>query len=444
MKKDLPQPKTPGYLTDCYIFLNLTALPLCFGPGGYADITQVKFSAFLLISGGYAALMLLLWAELAVTGVAKMPGLKSLLKNCSRTQGLVLCYMLLTALAWALSPWRAEAFIGMTRYEGFLTIGLYCLCFLLVSVFGRPAKWQLYVLGVTMTLVCAVAALQLAGKNPFGLYPGSLTYYDAYKAYSGEYLGTIGNTDLLAALMCMAGPALLLGALKLKSRWRRLLLVPAALCLYVTVRMRVDAAFAGLAGCCLLTLPQLEGDPGRRKKLWLAEAAAVLGAVLAVYVLPDMPGALGELHNLLHGTAEDSYGSGRVYIWRSVWQAVLERPWFGGGPDTLSARITAVFRRYDASLGGVIETSIDVAHNEYLNIWACQGIFALLAYAGALFCAAADWMKSRSRPAALIAGSAAAGYCVQAFFGFSMCFTAPLFWMALALLEKSTKEKDNE
>ena len=145
---------------------------------------------------------------------------------------------------------------------------------------------------------------------------------------------------------------------------------------------------------------------------------------------------LGESHALLHGRAEDDFGSGRIYIWKNVWQAVKERPLFGGGPDTLSRRITAYFERYDEAGHIVRRTGIDTAHNEYLNILANQGLFALLCWLGALGCSAVRFVRrAGERPAALICGSAVLGYCVQAFFGISMCLSTPFFVIAWAMLE---------
>lgn len=77
----------------------------------------------------------------------------------------------------------------------------------------------------------SAALWQLAGGNPLGLYPKGLAYSDAGTAYSGAYLGTIGNTDLLAAVMCVAVPAFFYGAWKLRRCW---LLVPLTLCVTVS------------------------------------------------------------------------------------------------------------------------------------------------------------------------------------------------------------------
>ena len=185
----------------------------------------------------------------------------------------------------------------------------------------------------------------------------------------------------------------------------------------------------------ILPLP-LALDEKKRRAAAIIIGGVLLAAFLAVFLLPGLPGMLGEAHALLHGRAEDDFGSGRIYIWKNVWQAVKERPLFGGGPDTLSRRITAYFERYDEAGHIVRRTGIDTAHNEYLNILANQGLFALLCWLGALGCSAVRFVRrAGERPAALICGSAVLGYCVQAFFGISMCLSTPFFVIAWAMLE---------
>ena len=346
-------------LTSLYLCLMLTVFLLWPGTSGYAQIAEAKYRLFLWMTGGYCALSVLLWLELALIRRTASFARSSL------AEWLLLGYLLCSLLACLLSPWREETWLGGARHEGLLTIALYVLSFCLVRRFARPAAWMLDVLGAAVTLFCAVAVLQLFGKNPFGLYPAGLTYYDAGKAYSGEYIATAGNAGFAAATLCTAIPALLFGAWRLR-RWH--LLVPAALGLAVAVWMNVSAGLAGLAGSILLTLP-------------------------------------------------------------------LARPWFGGGPDTLTHQVSAYFERYDADANRILRATIDAAHNEYLNIWANQGVFALLCWLGALGASAVRFVRRADEAETLICGSAVLGYCIQAFFGISTCISAPYLFLAWAMLE---------
>ena len=152
-----------------------------------------------------------------------------------------------------------------------------------------------------------------------------------------------------------------------------------------------------------------------------------------------MGGFLYEAFELLHGRWDDRFGSGRLYIWRSVVPLVPERPLLGGGPDTLGLRTDAAFERYDETLGILIHSSIDTAHNDYLNILVNQGIPALLLYLGALTASALRWLRNGAGdPAAAICGCAALGYCIQAFFGISSPISTPYLWLALAGIDRCT------
>ena len=153
-----------------------------------------------------------------------------------------------------------------------------------------------------------------------------------------------------------------------------------------------------------------------------------------------MGGTAAELSALLHGQLKDHFGSGRIYIWRQVWDLVPERLLFGGGPDTLAARNAGYFQRYDASLGVAVRALIDTAHNEYLNILVNQGLLALTAYLGALFSSAARWLRrSGQHGTAAILGGGVLCYCIQAFFGISSYITTPALWLIWGLLEQQLR-----
>lgn len=418
--------------TDAYLALMLSVFLLWPGVDGYAKITAAKYRLFLILTLTYCAGTALLALELLVMRQLRPAPFREFIRAIRPAEWLMLGYVLCSLLSSLLSPWRDDTWLGLGRRDGFLTLALYGAVFLMLGRLARPKKWMLDVFAAGMSLCCLLALWQLTGGNPLHLYPDGLSYYDTGKAYSGAYLGTIGNIDLLAAVMCVAVPAFFYGAWKLRRYW---LLVPMALCLTVSVWMDVSAGLLGIAAGLVLPLP-LARSGKKRRAAAIIIGAGVLAAFLAVLLLPGLPGMLGEAHEVLHGRAKDEYGSGRIYIWKNVWQAVKERPLFGGGPDTLSRRITACFERYDEARNAVIRTGIDAAHNEYLNILANQGIFALLCWLGALGCSVVRFVRQAGeRPAVLICGSAVLGYCVQALFGISMCLSAPFFLIAWAMLE---------
>ena len=96
---------------------------------------------------------------------------------------------------------------GEGRYEGLLTMLIYLAIFIAVSSFGRFKSWYLYVLLIPVCLNIILSLLQLHGGNPLSLYPNNYDYFDGNVLYSGQFLGTIGNTGLLSAFLCLVIPA---------------------------------------------------------------------------------------------------------------------------------------------------------------------------------------------------------------------------------------------
>ena len=425
-------------ITRAFLILMSSLFLLYPGTQGFGEIAQAKYQMFLLLCGGYTALMLLLLAESALVSGKKCRNLKAVLKETNWTQRFLALYLLFTWLSALLSPYFPETVIGVSRYEGALTISIYVVCFFLVRAYGRIDRVLITVFGAAVTLFDLLCIAQLYGGNPFTLYPVGYGYADAGVAYSGAYLGTIGNVDLVAAFFCLAIPAFWAAMLRSRDWQRWLLSVPLALSLFVLVKMNVLAGFvgilAGAAGSAVVIVPM--SARARRAAAW--SLAGFFALALAVLYCVDFGGVFHELHSILRGEISGAFGSGRIHIWKQVLKSVPEHLLFGTGPDTMLYGGLEAFSRYDESLGGTVIGRIDVAHNEYLNILYHQGIFALIAYLGALFSAAKKWLTDSGRNALVaVLGTMLLCYSIQAFFSFSMVMTAPYFYLTLALFDKS-------
>ena len=203
--------------------------------------------------------------------------------------------------------------------------------------------------------------------------------------------------------------------------------------------MNVQAGLLAILAGTALMLPVVL-PVGKRGKtaLWLLAAAGAGLCLCLVWTTSRTWGTIYELREVLHGNWEDSFGSGRVYIWKQVLSRVPEHLWLGAGPDTMAAAQIVGYTYRDPALGTSVPFIVDVAHNEYLNVLYHQGVLALLAYLAALAGSAVRWFRGSGQSAGAAAlGGAVLCYCIQAFFGFSMCQTAGLFWVSWALLESA-------
>lgn len=224
-----------------------------------------------------------------------------------------------------------------------------------------------------------------------------------------------------------------------------------ALCLRLSPVVLLLAVLGAAAVCFGVLAGRWErlcrpGSERLPRRLWaVLGAMAVLGVGL-LYLLPISSGTLGQVHQMLHGTVDPSFGSGRVRIWDEVVHLIGQAPLLGGGPDTLVARMGFTFTRYSQETGSMIEAAVDAAHNDFLNIAVNLGLPALAFYIGGLVCWLRGVVRHRPRAAGIILPGAAA-YLVQICFTVSASGVILLFWILLALCERdinlpNCKEED--
>ena len=437
MKWSLEGQRPSEILTDLYLAAMVSVFLLFPGVQGYTSMTQDKFVLLCWLSGGYILLSLAIPLEVWLVGGCRPKLSSTVLKKAGGTQLLMALYLLWAVLATVCSVDPVRSLWGGPRREGLVSLALYVGAFFFVSCSARVKKWHLWLFAVCISLCCAVSLIQLAGYNPFGLYPAGMTFYDGNVRYAGQFLGTVGNVGLLTAVLCIAIPAFWTAVLRMRGKDRFGLLIPLGLSLAVLLGSKVEAGIVGVFGGVLLTVPVVVPEKGNNRRVLAAAAGGIIVAALAgVYLFGEhLPGFLYEANRVLHGQAEDTFGSGRIYIWRSVLPLLQERPLLGGGPETLGLRGEILFERFSEELGIMLRSYVDTAHNEYLNVAVELGVPALIFYLGALLCGAVFWVKkSPGSPEAAVCGAGVLGYCIQAFFGISSVVSAPFLWLMLGLL----------
>lgn len=346
----------------------------------------------------------------------------------------VFAYGGVTLLSAVLSEHFPKTLSGVSRREGLYTILLYCAVFVCVSLFGRIHKSHVYSLIGANTLFGIVCVLQLLGLNPFKLYPNGLDFYDGGIKYSGSYIGTIGNTDLVGAYFCIVIPLLFFILFTKSIKWRMTALLPLLLLLFTVYKMSVTACVLGLAAALIFAIPMILKLKCRGIIIYSGIILSLGITALVLIKFIDGVGFLHELHEILNGHLSPEFGSNRIRIWKDVLSVIHESPIIGKGPDTMILEKFEKFSSYYPTLGKTLTTSIDTAHNEYLNVLYHQGILGLISYLGIIF------ITFTKKPSALTV--AALAYSVQAFFGISMCLTAPYFWITLALINKASDKSE--
>lgn len=423
------------WLTDKYIYAMLGLFPLFWGEG-YSGISNQRTQFFYLLTGVWLLAVLALLALAAV----RRERLRALIRPVHWAMA---AFLLLAAVSAAVSPWADLTLLGALsaqgtpRYDGFATLVGYGAVFFGVSMLARPKRSYIWVMAGAAVLCCLIAAAQLLGGDPLGLYPEGTNYYDKYGAYNSAFLGTIGNVGLLGQYLCIVTPVMFVYALRSKCRRERIALTAAsALCLAILILSQAEAAYVGVAACVLVSVPVLL--PGRRARriALLCVAAAVAAGLLVLWFWPGESGTLWEASRVLHGDVRDEFGSHRVEIWRGALKLVPERLWLGGGPGTFGERIDISWTRYIEEINVNRVAVVSNTHNLYLAYLVNQGVLGLAAYLACIACSAVTWLRGRFR--GIYIGAIGCGLLccmVQDFFCVSVCSAAPVMWVLWALME---------
>ena len=128
---------------------------------------------------------------------------------------------------------------------------------------------------------------------------------------------------------------------------------------------------------------------------------------------------------------KENAGSLRIQMWTHTIKYIAKRPLFGYGPEGTT----------HAFLNDGLHN--DRPHNEYLQYALFMGIPASIFYIAGLVFLFVFALKKRKQLSyySIISGLAVLAYCISAFFGNTMYYTSPYFFMILGMVSKPVIEK---
>lgn len=420
------------WATDRYILLMLGVFPLFWGNDGYNNITKSKFLFFAIATGVWLVSLLVLLTAGLLRGERYDIKLRPV-------HWAMLAFLSVGAVSAILSPYGGESLLGAGRYDGFLTMTLLCAMFFGVSALARPRRLYVWALAFSVSVCAVVSFVQGTGVNFLGLYPDGTNYFDNYIVFNGAFLGTLGNAGITCAFLCFAAPVLIVTALKSPEKRDRWLLLPSAMALVNLVLCGVDAGYAALLACALVSVPLLPGrKKTRRALLWAVGAVVALGLVL-VWFWPGQSGMFWELSRILHGDVRIEFGSHRIEIWQNALEAAREHTLLGTGPGTAAKRLDVTWTRYIEETGQTRVSGVDNTHNVYLGYLLSVGVLGLLAYLAAMVCSFITWLRRRDDALFAALGAGVLCYLAQDFFGLGLVISSPFLWLGGGLLEAGGK-----
>lgn len=444
------QPKY-GFGMTCSACLWLGLFPLL-QRGTYATLTHDKWIIMLLLTG---VTLICFLVDLVLRRRIVLSEAKDLLHRSFLPLAFASALLLWTVLSCLFSSygpdtwWQGEA----VRYEGLASALCYFIlfaCFFFARVNMKPVLLSAAG-GITVFFV--IVLLQRGGGNPLGLYPSGRSY-----AQNPEFQGTIGNIDMGTGYLLLLAGLFLFGLINavsdLRSRRKRhseqseakpknlflrafifimILFVALLLTLYLILTMRVQFGVISLAILFLFTLLRFLPKKWRLPLLLFL----VIAVLLVVWFWPGKTGGVWELHEIFHGRARLSFGSNRVAVWLYSLRLARENLLLGGGSGTFQSRFNRFLTENSLSIpneqdGVILPNYFDNPHNEYIAQLTDHGLPALLLFL-ALLLFAVFRRKEGCFPLFAPCSAAVLCYAVQAFFSFSVCIVAPMFWVILAL-----------
>lgn len=459
---------------------------------GYARIVDPKHTLFLASFGVYALGLLAL-------RLRRRPAEPVRLLPLLLAGALALTYLISSLL----SAYPERVLLGGLRHEGLVTLCIYLAIFCGFHCFGGGEKAIGIGIGVALSVNFVLICLQWAGENPLGLYPAGMTFHDRGVRYIGEYLGTIGNSDLLSAFLTM-GTLLHVG--RYLAQGSRASLFFAMVGWLSVLLTEVLSGLVAVSGALLLLLPRCVRQGVGGKRFWYLFGLLALGAA----------GKLGLQYRYEAGAVSASWAANR-WVWlllaisaicaaaacwrrkktvrangRAAWMltgamlataaavlifllcyrgenetlTALSRLLHGDPPDTLGSGRIGIWKdawglirqrpiwgggpdtyalrsefRFSrvTDSGALLQASVDAAHNEYLNTWVNTGLISLLLL---LTLVVGVLLPAFRRPTArtLALALACTGYAIHACFGISQSLVTPVFYVLLGCLSFQNRD----
>lgn len=345
---------------------------------------------------------------------------------------LMLVWSILSAL---LAEDRYYAIKGTTyRHDGLYTYLVYASMYICAkAVKSKKLRvWLLRGMGITVTLLSLMSIPQTSFELilKWGKIGENLYKYGTYSSifYNTNHFGYV----LVIGLMALAGLAVIEKKLVQKLIW----LILFGFNVWALIMNDTFGCYvAVMAGIIFLAVIMLVSDKERYKSV-----IAVVTVFIAVSVGMDTYNhSLSVNFGLAYKessevTSNDAAGSGRIGLWKQALKYIQEKPVFGFGPEGLAERY------YEDGFFN------DRPHNEYLQHAVFLGIPALVFYLTALISIFVCCIKGirKLSPCMLAAGGIVFAYCISAFFGNTMYYTTPYYFIFLGMLSSCHLEQDKK
>ncbi len=288
--EQIKEKDTLSKLTEIYIIVMIMIFPLCIDTTGFFKILECKYRYFLIINAVYISAMII--TILYYLLFKKSNVFKNL--KLHKIQWAVIIFLLINIISTFLSPFFKDynLFVGVGRAEGLISITLYCLSFLNITLFGKFKKRYILYFSISSIMVSLIAILQYIGFNPFNMYQ------DGIGTHNVSFIGTIGNVAFVSAFYCIyltisMASFVFIEDDKMYKRVIHLLSIYMGFFIFEIIDVLGGAVAFGVT--LVLTIPFIITNSKRLSRLLIVGAVILLGYLTNVIINPVYYYDIGKL-----------------------------------------------------------------------------------------------------------------------------------------------------
>ena len=277
-------------ITEVYIVVMIMLFPLLVDSTGFFRILEAKYSYFLIINTIYISVLfviILYYWLFRNTNIFKEIKLHKI-------QWAVIVFLIINIISTILSPFFKEynLFVGVGRAEGLISITLYCLSFLNITMFGEFKERYIVYFSVASITVSSVAILQYIGFNPFNMYQNGIGTHNV------SFIGTIGNIAFVSAFYCIyltISMASYVFIEEEKKYIKIIHLLSIYMGFFIFEVLDVLGGAVAFCGTLVLTIPFIITNSKRLSRLLIVGAMILLGYLTNIIVNPVYYYDIGKL-----------------------------------------------------------------------------------------------------------------------------------------------------
>lgn len=310
------------------------------------------------------------------------------------------------------------------RYEGLFSISYYMsLIFLSSFIEKKHKKLIIYFILISGLIQLSYASLQVSnyGKNIARMYRGKTIWATGFLT-NPNFFGTY-------MLLCLSYSF----GLYIEEKNNILKLLNIFMIFAFTIGILLSdtlSCIVGLFVVLIFLIIFLIKTKKIKKLIVILLIVSITSFGLSKYkitnVFKDLVKTGNEVKEISKGNVSNEFGTNRMYIWKNSIKIVPKYLLHGAGIDNFA-------HAFDGHALTDSRWLYDKAHNEYLQILICEGIFCLITYLLLYGIIVIRGIKYSFKENSVLLILPIIGYLTQAFFNISVIEVAPLFYIGLGL-----------